>query len=471
MSKKVFKDSKYPVYEIVVGEEDDDGTGIRLVSLVDEPAIEIKGVALSKEKNIREVFFKKNGDKQIIVGPVLIPNKKILREDEDGNYYYNIFSSESIAKLVEKFNRRGDNRRINIDHTTKMVDAYIKESWIVEDTYYDKSKLYGFNVPKGTWMAIIKVEDEDFWQKEVKENEKFGFSIEGLLGEKPLQYREVKSLSNWIDDLDEEEMIEIFSEVAFADSYDDYPKAASENAKIALRWAEENGWGSCGTPVGKARANQLAKGEPISRDTISRMASFERHRANSTKELGDGCGRLVWLAWGGDEGIEWAGRKLKQIDNADEKEFVIEKEAGESKDDFLSRCISTEVDAGKPQDQAVAICIAYWQGEQKSEKEFKVVSGNTRTRNNIIKSSNLWKFKYDDIKQELTLRFQDGSFYTYFSVPPDIFESIRGGEGVCSTEGENEWGKWFIGKSPSVGAAIHEILIGGNFAYQKGGSI
>ena len=101
----------------------------------------------------------------------------------------------------------------------------------------------------------------------------------------------------------------------YFESYDDYPKAASENAKIALRYAEENGWGDCGTPVGKQRANQLAKGEAISRDTIARMAAFERHRQNSNKELGDGCGRLMWLAWGGDEGIEWASRKLKQIDD------------------------------------------------------------------------------------------------------------------------------------------------------------
>jgi hypothetical protein len=101
---------------------------------------------------------------------------------------------------------------------------------------------------------------------------------------------------------------------SFNDSYTDYPKQATENAKIALRWAEENGWGSCGTPVGKERANQLANREPISRDTIARMAGFERHRQNSQKELGDGCGRLMWLAWGGDEGIEWAQRKLEQID-------------------------------------------------------------------------------------------------------------------------------------------------------------
>lgn len=97
------------------------------------------------------------------------------------------------------------------------------------------------------------------------------------------------------------------------ESYTDYPDAAKRNAKIALDWAEENGWGSCGTPVGKQRANQLANGEPISRETIARMAAFERHRQNSDKELGDGCGRLMWQAWGGDEGIEWAQRKLEQI--------------------------------------------------------------------------------------------------------------------------------------------------------------
>lgn len=109
---------------------------------------------------------------------------------------------------------------------------------------------------------------------------------------------------------------ERFSEyIKFAKTYNDYPQAATENAKIALRWAEKNGWGDCGTGVGKARANQLANREPISRDTIARMAAFERHRQNSQRELGDGCGRLVWLCWGGDAGIEWAQRKLKQIDN------------------------------------------------------------------------------------------------------------------------------------------------------------
>jgi hypothetical protein len=109
----------------------------------------------------------------------------------------------------------------------------------------------------------------------------------------------------------------------FQESYSDYPKEASENAKVALRWAEENGWGECGTPVGKKRANDLSAGRPLSRDTIAKMAAFERHRQNSQKELGDGCGRLMWLAWGGDAGIEWAQRKLEQIDRQKMQSFSV----------------------------------------------------------------------------------------------------------------------------------------------------
>ena len=105
-----------------------------------------------------------------------------------------------------------------------------------------------------------------------------------------------------------------FSEEQF-ESYNDYPEAAKNNAQRALDWAEENGWGSCGEATGKRRANQLAKGEKITEDTIARMASFARHRQNSKTPYSEGCGGIMWDCWGGTSGIEWAIRKLKQIDN------------------------------------------------------------------------------------------------------------------------------------------------------------
>jgi hypothetical protein len=118
----------------------------------------------------------------------------------------------------------------------------------------------------------------------------------------------------------EEKAIEVWQAILesgeFAESYTDYPEAAVNNAKRALKYAEKNGWGDCGTAVGKARANQLANKEPISRDTIARMASFKRHQQNKDVPYKEGCGGLMWDAWGGTEGIEWAIRKLEQIDNA-----------------------------------------------------------------------------------------------------------------------------------------------------------
>ena len=108
-------------------------------------------------------------------------------------------------------------------------------------------------------------------------------------------------------------------------SYNDYPEAASNNAKRALKYKDENPDNKCGTPVGWARANQLAKREKISRDTIARMASFKRHQKSKDVPYSEGCGGLMWDAWGGSAGVNWASSKLKQIDkeqNSMSKQFA-----------------------------------------------------------------------------------------------------------------------------------------------------
>ena len=97
------------------------------------------------------------------------------------------------------------------------------------------------------------------------------------------------------------------------ESYTDYPESASNNAKKAIKYKEENG-SSCGTQVGWTRARQLADKKPISRDTIARMASFKRHQQHKDVPYSEGCGGLMYDAWGGTSGIEWAIRKLDQID-------------------------------------------------------------------------------------------------------------------------------------------------------------
>ena len=103
----------------------------------------------------------------------------------------------------------------------------------------------------------------------------------------------------------------------FADTIGDYPDGVKNAAKRALDYADKNGWGSCGTGVGKTRANQLAKGENISVDTIKRMYSYlSRHKSDltSSKSYDDGCGKLMYDSWGGEAALTWAERKLKQLE-------------------------------------------------------------------------------------------------------------------------------------------------------------
>jgi hypothetical protein len=101
------------------------------------------------------------------------------------------------------------------------------------------------------------------------------------------------------------------------ESHSDYPDSVKNNAKAVLKYVDENGWGSCGTDVGKQRANQLANGEPISEDTIRRMYSYlSRHKVDldSSKGYGDGCGKLMYDSWGGLSALSWAEAKIKSID-------------------------------------------------------------------------------------------------------------------------------------------------------------
>ena len=207
--KKIDKD-KLPVYEIIV--EDDDETGMSLISLVQDPAIMMKGMVFNNKSLLS--FKEADGDKQIIVGPALIPNMKIYREDEKFGEYFVTFSAETIEKMVEKFNKFGSNRKINVDHSNQMVNAFILEDWIICDEVYDKSRKYGFELPVGTYMIMVKIEDTKFWNEEVKGNGKFGFSIEGLLGQQLISLRKEVT----IDDLTEDDLIQLFGEVFITDS-------------------------------------------------------------------------------------------------------------------------------------------------------------------------------------------------------------------------------------------------------------
>lgn len=352
------KKRKVKKYRIKVNDQ----SQMDLISIVDSPAIEVKGMLFSENK--MDIKFKSDKEKKEIFAPFLIPYLEIPRwDDEEEEWYTVYFDKESIEELILKYQKQNTKNKINFNHGNKIVDGFIKELWIKE-TKEDKSNKYFADLPIGTAFMIVKIEDDKFWENEVKNLGFDSFSVEIMAD---------LELENELSELE-------FNKIEL-ESYNDYPEAAKENAKRALKWAEENGWGSCGTPVGKQRANQLANGENISEETIARMSSFERHRQNSKVPYEEGCGGLMWDAWGGDEGIAWAQRKLKQIreeklykviENMSEdeileviEEFVIEPKSGETEEEFVGRCIAVEINNGYPDDQAAAICYMKWEETKK----------------------------------------------------------------------------------------------------------
>ena len=123
-------------------------------------------------------------EKQIVVGPAMIPGMIIPRKHDDGSRYEVRFSEETIREIAMKYMKEARTNMTNNDHETgKRAGAYVFESWIVEDPETDKAKtIYGYDVPKGTWMIAMKVDDKKTW-KRIKAGELKGFSVEGAFSD------------------------------------------------------------------------------------------------------------------------------------------------------------------------------------------------------------------------------------------------------------------------------------------------
>ena len=171
-----------PVYKCVIDPEDKE-TGVRLVSIVDEPAIERYFVAMSKHKTTIEKVkvHLSDDDKRIVTGPVMIPDKLILRRDEAGNEFNIYFDKPTILECAKKFFRLNSQNESNANHDqnelTNGVTAF--ESWIIRDSEKDKAMSLGMELPEGTWMLSYHITDNDLWQK-IKSGELKGFSLEGF---------------------------------------------------------------------------------------------------------------------------------------------------------------------------------------------------------------------------------------------------------------------------------------------------
>ena len=167
------------IVELILDENQEE-SGIEAISIVENPAIEEDFIALkSDEIKLAEV----SKEKKILMGALLIPNKPIYRKNGEDEYYI-YFSKDTVLKASQMYLTKGNQNNSTLEHQHELSGLSLVESWLVEDEVHDKSRKYGMNVPVGTWMGAVKVNNEKIWNEYVKTGKVKGFSIEGYFADK-----------------------------------------------------------------------------------------------------------------------------------------------------------------------------------------------------------------------------------------------------------------------------------------------
>tara|TARA_R110000822_G_scaffold35184_1_gene99273 strand:- start:1461 stop:2069 length:609 start_codon:yes stop_codon:yes gene_type:complete len=179
-------------------------SGINAISLVEYPAIEEDFIALNSDRKIE--FATQSEEKRLLMGAALVPNKPIYRK-EGGEEFYVYFTKETIRRASEMFFQNGNQNNSTLEHEVDLKGLSVVESWIIEDEEYDKSRKYGLNLPIGTWMVSMKVNNPEVWEGYVKSGKVKGFSIEGYFVDKV-------NMSKEVIEAEEQEAIEILYRMA-----------------------------------------------------------------------------------------------------------------------------------------------------------------------------------------------------------------------------------------------------------------
>jgi hypothetical protein len=169
-----------PTYKLSIDEshnEEGNYLGVLEIANTVNPAIKIKGIALS---DIKELLFK-DDLKYRIAAPVLTPGKVFRRDPQTGEEYDLDVEPEVVEKMFVKFQRDRSGKDVfNVEHDeSQRVPSYILETWLVENPKVDKSlDVYGIECPEKTWFAVQQFTDKEAYQECVDKG-MLGFSIHG----------------------------------------------------------------------------------------------------------------------------------------------------------------------------------------------------------------------------------------------------------------------------------------------------
>lgn len=185
-----------PLYNITP-DMTDENQGMFLVSLVEEPAVEIDFLAFAKENLL---FAVQDTEKHIVTGVSILADTPIYRRNQNGEFYVQ-FRKEDIPAIVEKFMQRGLSNFINIQHdetTLSNTDAVLVESYFVNKERGIVPNEFA-NVTDGSWITSYKILNEDIWNQ-IKSGDLKGFSIEISAELEPVQLEKQKTEEEMMDE-------------------------------------------------------------------------------------------------------------------------------------------------------------------------------------------------------------------------------------------------------------------------------
>ena len=161
---------KLPLFDISL---EDIAQGMYKISLVDKPAIEEDFIHFNEVEKLQMFADEK---KKEVVGPIMIPNKEILRFSPDMGYYYVRFTEETIQQIMYKYSKEGLFNAFGINHSYDTDEVVMLEVWTKESDN-DKSVDYGYKLPNGTVFVKAKIESDELFTA-IENGEINGFSIE-----------------------------------------------------------------------------------------------------------------------------------------------------------------------------------------------------------------------------------------------------------------------------------------------------
>jgi len=236
----------------------------------------------------------------MLISPALIPNKSIFRYDPNtDSEYYVFFSKDTVRKASELYLKHNNHHKATYQHQDRVAGVLTVESWIKEGKQ-DKSNLYGFDLPIGTWFVKMKIENDELWDR-IKSGELKGLSIEGYFVDR----MEAMSKPVYSDD----QILQELAEMLNLKSYTDYPKGASQNSERAL--IENERLGRKATATGLQKGRKIASKSGLSLKTIKNIFNYLKNAKKSNTDDWNDYGTIAYNLYGGDVMYRWCKKILE----------------------------------------------------------------------------------------------------------------------------------------------------------------